>query len=128
MDRSLLSELSNDTGFASEINNLLNAFIYTVATHRHLFIDAKEWNYDEFDTYFDMDIGQFASLLPNSSISKLRKFVYSKESTVFEHRLRTSRDLTGSVTLLNTVEQVRNKQNLTRLGTIEIKRHVPHYL
>jgi hypothetical protein len=131
-DRSLLFKLSNDAGFASEINNLLNAFAYAVATSRHLLIDGKEWNYGEFDTYFDVDKGHFSPLLPNSFHCKSRKFVYLKQNTIFEHHLRTGRDLKGRFYPLNTVfinlKKMLDRQNLTPLGTIEMKRYVAHYL
>ncbi len=131
-DRSLLFELDYETGFASEINNLLNAFAYSVATRRRLLIDGKRWNYGEFETYFDMEKGHFSPLLPSSSYCKSRKFLYLTETTVFEPNIRTSRDLRGAFDSLNTVfinfEKLRDKQNLTRLGTIEIKRHVARYL
>jgi hypothetical protein len=132
VNRSLLFELSHEAGFASEINNLLNAFAYSVATRRRLFIDGKGWNYGQFETYFDVNKGHFSPLLPHSFYCQSRKFVYLKETTVSESHLRTSRDVGGYFHALNNVlinfEKMRDKQNLTRLGTIEIKRYVAQYL
>ena len=130
-DRSLLFQFSFSAGFASEMNNLFNAFVYAVATNRRLLIDGKEWNYGQFDDYFHLDKGHFSPVLPSSSYCKSRQFVYLKESTVWEAHLRTSRDPRGTFDPLNAVflnlEKAREKENLTRLGTVEVKRHVAHY-
>lgn len=135
-DSSLLFQFSNESGFASEINNLLTAFTYSVATRRRFVLDGLDWNYYPFETYFDVLKGSFSPWLPYSSYCFSRTFFYlSKElsdrHTDIQH-LRTTRDLTGAFVDLNyavrQLDNVRKMTNKTMLQSIELKRPVAQYL
>ena len=133
-NRSILFQLSYRSGFASEMNNLLNAFDYAIATRRRFLIDKTTWNYGDFENYFDMNISSFTPVLANTSFCRSRRFVYLQEATAHEPHVYIARDSEGTFNALTAevkrLEHQREKQNLTslKLQTIEIKRYVAHYL
>jgi hypothetical protein len=136
VNRSLLFQFSNESGFASELNNLLTAFTYSVANRRRLVIDGRGWNYYTFETYFDVMQGSFSPWLPYSPICFSRAFVYLTGETSNRNSdiayLRTTRDRTGAFVDLNLavhqLDRIRKMENKLKLQSIELKRPVAQYL
>ncbi|CAF3404484.1 unnamed protein product [Rotaria sp. Silwood2] len=113
INRTFLYIIWGGAGFGSELNQLLLAFAYSVASKRHFLIDSREWNYGNFNDYFNLQTNLPYSLSNYTFITEI-----SRKNDQIEH-LKTTR--TGS--------QVGTFWQATRhLQSIEIKRRVAHYL
>ncbi|CAF1538317.1 unnamed protein product [Rotaria sp. Silwood1] len=113
INRTFLYIIWGGAGFCSELNQLLLAFAYSVASKRHFLIDSRQWNYGNFNDYFNFEANIFYSLSHYTFLSEI-----NLKNDQIEH-LKTTR--TGS--------QVKTFWVATRhVQSIEIKRRVAHYL
>ena len=104
--------LYNSVGFGSEINQLLLAFAYSVASKRQFLIDTQHWNYGRFEDYFDLGQKPFHRSIPY-------EFLVEDEKENRRHfHLKTTR----------TGKQLEQFWRATRhVQTIGAKRSVAHY-
>ena len=126
--QTLLFQMRNTAGFASEINNLLRVFLYAIQTRRKFLIDDQNWNYGPFNSLFNTSQGHFSPWLPSSPDCHRRTFVH------FIHHLRDNgsipahlflgRDSDGGFTTLNTM--VKAYESNPRI--LQRKRRVARYL
>jgi hypothetical protein len=112
-NRTFLYITWDGAGFGSELNQLLLAFAYSVATKRQFLINDRRWNYGHFIDYFN-----------SPSSSNYSKFNYTfitennRENDQMDH-LKTTRFGAQLHQFWNATRQV---QSMT------IKRQVAHYL
>lgn len=113
VNRTFLFIIWGGAGFCSELNQLLLAFAYSVATKRRFIIDNRAWNYGSFADYFN---------LPST------KYYFQPNRTfLVENNRRNDRITHLKTTRVGT--QVSQFWLATRhLQSIPIKRRVAHYL
>ncbi|CAF2865470.1 unnamed protein product [Rotaria sp. Silwood2] len=113
INRTFLYIIWGRVGFCSELNQLLLAFAYSVASKRHFLIDSRQWNYGNFNDYFNIQTNLSYSLSNYTFLTE-----NNRKNDQIEH-LKTTR--TGS--------QVRTFWLATQhVQYIEMKRRVAHYL
>ncbi|CAF0890781.1 unnamed protein product [Adineta ricciae] len=129
-NQTLLFRLHWSAGFASELNNLLRVFIYTIKTRRRLLIDGNSWNYQTFSTYFNISQGYFSPWLPSSSYCWQRQFVHllsyqpaSHTESLPEHFVITRDTSIGFQALYPIMESWEKGEDI-----LEMKRKVAAYL
>jgi hypothetical protein len=113
LNRTFLYIIWGQAGFGSELNQLLLAFAYSVASRRHFLIDSQQWNYGNFTNYFRLQ----------TNIS------YSNTNYTFLVETNLKNDQIDHLKTTRTGSQVKKFWLATQhLQTIEAKRRVAHYL
>ena len=75
-NQTVLFRLNWHAGLASELNNLIRAFIYGIHTRRRFLIDDRYWNYGSLAGFFNISQGHFSPWLPVSSYCSERQFTH----------------------------------------------------
>jgi hypothetical protein len=123
VDRTVIFQLADSAGFASEINNLIRTFLYAIRTRRKFIIDDRKWNYGSFTSLFNIsheyDTSWHLSMLRQCQIRTL-----SKHDRNQSNHVTITRDRNGGFSTLNLL--MTSYENTDRI--LEIKRHVAHYL
>jgi hypothetical protein len=112
-NRTFLYIIWGRAGFCSELNQILLAFAYSVATKRRLIIDSHQWNYGIFTDYF---------YLPSTNY-------YPQSNRTFIDKDNRQNDRINHLKTTRIGTQVNKFWLATRqIQSIETKRQVAHYL
>jgi hypothetical protein len=112
-NRTFLYIIWGGAGFCSELNQILLAFAYSVATKRQFLIDSRSWNYGNFADYF---------YLPSTNY-------YSQSNRTFLVENNHQNDPINHLKTTRIGSQVRQFWLATRqVQSILIKRRVAHFL
>lgn len=112
-NRTFLFIVWGGAGFCSELNQILLAFAYSVASRRRFAVNSHSWNYGRFDDYFH---------LPSSNN-------YSRLNFTFLVQNHRQNDLVDHIKTTRVGAQVREFWYATRhVQSIPIKRRVAHHL
>ncbi|CAF1596265.1 unnamed protein product [Didymodactylos carnosus] len=90
-NRTLLFVMNGLNGYASEFNNLVTAFAYSIATRRRFLLDVRNWNYGNFNDYFNMRSMNLTLFTNNSK----RKIMTGNENENHHLHLEITRQPTG---------------------------------
>lgn len=129
-NRSLLYIIQSELGFVSELNNLLNAFAYSIFTQRRFLVDGEQWNYGAFHLYFDIEATGLSPLV-SMEICLNRTFVsLAKDHSLNERvdHLMVSRQGTASFRTLNALGRTFREVHRNDYLSVERKRQVGQYL
>ncbi len=112
--RTFLYIVWGGAGFCSEMNQILLAFAYSVATKRRFLIYSRAWNYGNFADYFNLPSTNYYP----QSINRIFLVEDNRKNDLIDHLITTR---VGT--------QLKKFWLATRLvQSIPIKRRVAHYL
>jgi hypothetical protein len=133
-NRSLLYLITSTSGLMSELNNILNAFVYSIATKRRFLIDGQNWNYGVFENYFDINPSGFTPyMFANNESNECieRTFIPMRRNNYQNNQnnhLLISRDGGGFFYLLVDVVKDYDRNVFNGLLSVQRKRQATQFL